>query len=181
MNTELDDLSAVRIVYDALVQFDAPTRERILRWVDEKLNSGAGASKRSGATQNKGDEGSKARGRAKSADAAKGKSESSSPAISEGLRTFLKEFGPKTANQIIAATASYIKQSPEAEFRKYIEVADVENAYLALDKTPPTYISQLLVTAKNSGYMKSTERGRYSITAVGEEMLLEFQRSKHNQ
>jgi hypothetical protein len=89
------------------------------------------------------------------------------------IRTFAKEKMPKTVNEKVAVLAYYLAHlAPVGERRDYL-VADVIQPYfIQADFQLPTSPERItLSNAKNAGYLNASERGQYTLNAVGHNLV----------
>ena len=156
-----DDLDAVRQISEALEPFEVDDRERIIRWVRERLAM---------ATESP---------------------ETPSPPLTQtqtlqqpppapltgqlgqkNIKSFLEEKEPKT-NQHLAAAVAYYHHflAPTSERRDYITAEDLIEASRKADRHRPTSPGQDLRNAYQSGFFDRGESGQYKLNAVGENLI----------
>ena len=85
------------------------------------------------------------------------------------IRSLREEKQPKTASQMAALVAYYLKNlAPDDERRDFITPGDVtryfNQARFELPISPP---SVTLLHAKNAGFLNQLDRGRYKLNPVG--------------
>jgi hypothetical protein len=159
--TQADDLEAVRTVSETLEPFAQEDRERILRWVREKLgmtgNPGALPVSRGPAlhvVQPAAIEGSPTR-------------------ATKDIKTFIGEKSPKSDRQLAAAVAYYYAfEAPLADRKDSIRSQDLIDACRKAGIRRPTNPGQTLRNSAHAGYLdKASEPGSYRLNAVGENLI----------
>jgi hypothetical protein len=155
-----DDLEAVRQIAAALDPFEPKDQERILRWAREKIGLKSFEDARDSHTPSLTD----------------GSGGSRSPAGNvphpKDIRSFIDSKNPQSDNQFAAAVAYYYRfEAPEAERKMDITADDVQDATRKAGRDRLTKPGQTLLNAHGQGYFDKTERGRYAISTVGENLV----------
>lgn len=158
MSQKPDDLEAVRAIVTALEPFDEGERERIIRWVSEKLNIKTSVPP---ATQ---------------VIPPANQTITNPPASGQGtgkdIKTFLEEKSPTSANQLVAAVAYYYKfEAPIAARKNAITKDDLMEASRKANRARPKNPNVSLVNAKEFGLVDKVGTGTYEINAVGENLV----------
>lgn len=158
MTTKPDDLEAVRSLAATLEPFDVQERERILRWVRERLGMVPGHV---------------APANIPGPDmAAPPVSPSATPGRSMDIRTFVANKAPKTDLQLIPVVAYFHRFVAAGNERKEaISAEDIKDACRKAGRAIPKRTDQTLVNALSSGYMDRAGRGLYAINTVGENLV----------
>ena len=161
MTKPTDDLEAVRQISEVLEPFEADDRERIIRWVRERLGMATESPETplTPVTQ-------------------KQTVPQPPPAPLTGqpgqknIKSFLEEKEPKT-NQRLAAVGAYYHHflAPTSERRDYITAEDLIEASRKADRHRPTSPGQDLRNAYQSGFFDRGESGQYKLNAVGENLV----------
>jgi hypothetical protein len=164
--TTPDDLEAVRQISSALQPFKEPERERILRWVREKMGlpadvkgtvvvSDTGVASTTPATRT-------------------GLPPSGLPAgVGKDIKTFVTEKNPPSDKQFAAVVAYYYAfEAPEDSRKGSITGADLQDACRKAGRQRLTKPAQTLINACFAGLLdKAAEKGAYSINSVGENLV----------
>jgi hypothetical protein len=89
------------------------------------------------------------------------------------IRTFAKEKMPKTVNEKVAVLAYYLAHlAPVSERRDYLVADDIQSYFIQADFQLPTSPERItLSNAKNAGYLNASERGQYTLNAVGHNLV----------
>lgn len=166
MEKQTDDFEAVRIVVQTLEPFDSKDRERIIRWAKEKLGMPIDAqpgiaapvpfhapAEAKGTTQV----------HATIQRARQGKD----------IKTFVSEKAPSSDRQLAATVAYYYAfEAPENERKDSIDKDDLIEACRKVgSRRRPTVPGQTLRNAAHAGYLDRTERGKYRLNTVGENLV----------
>jgi hypothetical protein len=155
-----DDLEALRSVVAALEPFDAPDRERIVRWACEKLSiTVPGVSPVRVEPQ-----------------AATPTSLPTSPPVQPSarrdLRTFIAEKAPASDTHFATTVAYYYQfEAPESERKNSITAADLTEACRLADRTRLQNPGQTLRNTLQAGLLDRAEPGAFKINAVGENLV----------
>jgi hypothetical protein len=154
MTTKPDDLEAVRTIAQTLQPFDDPDRDRILRWVREKLGM-------------------------VSLPAAGPPPASSLPPVSPREQEFAQDISSFVASKSpvsdvhFAATVAYYYQfvAPPEQRKDAITKEDLIDACRKVSRKRPKTPSQVLVDAYHNGLLDRRERGQYRLNSVGENLV----------
>lgn len=147
-----DDLEAVRQIATTLESFQGSDRDRILRWVREKLGmapqDNPPPSGPSGATLTSGS--------------------SATPDI----KGFIQSKSPKNDTQL-AATVAYFYRfvAPETERKEAITADDLLEACRKADRKRPARAAQTMVNAFGAGLFDKARKGAYRLNSVGENLV----------
>ena len=88
------------------------------------------------------------------------------------IRTFTADKAPKNDIQFAAVAAYYYRfLAPGQERKEAIDGNDLQDAARKADRRRPGHAAQTLRNAKNAGYLDSAGTGRFSINAVGENLV----------
>jgi hypothetical protein len=158
-----DDLEAVRAIAAALEPFDAHERERIIRWVKERLGMVAAQPPPPHPIP----------------PTPQPMNGTAAPAAADGvaqprpdIRSFVTEKAPKTDLQLIPVLGYFYRFIAGGEEHKdSISADDVKDACRKAGRAIPKRTDQTLVNACAAGYMDRAERGRYAINTVGENLV----------
>jgi hypothetical protein len=150
-----DDLKAVRLIAEVLQPFSDPERERVLRWVRERLGmTGTWVPPATPETP-----------------------QIQAPPAPAGrvrdIRTFIQEKQPKNERHLAAVVAYYHQlEAPQHQRKESVGSQDLLDACRAANWPRPKDASQSLINAFNAGYIdKAGERGKYRLNAVGENLV----------
>jgi hypothetical protein len=164
MAKQQDDLSAVRDIAALLEGFSNEERERIIRWVREKLGMSGPAtvSTLQHAPANPGAQG----GLVSPANPA-------NPAPpARDIRSFVAEKEPKSVSQLIAVIAYYHRFVATGDAQKdTIDVSTLVDGCRKSGKAIPKRPDQAMVNAFHDGLVDRLERGQYKISTVGENLV----------
>lgn len=84
------------------------------------------------------------------------------------IRSLKEEKNPDSAKQMACVVAYYLQDlAPEDERKDAISAHDLEKYFKQAGFKLPKKIEQLLIDAKSSGYFDSPSRGKYTLNAVG--------------
>jgi hypothetical protein len=149
-----DEFEATKQIVALLEPFDSSDdRERILRWVRDKLRmlpspGGPGFSPMSPAAQ---------------------VTNSEQPS---DIRSFIEAKNPRTDTQLVAVVAYFHRfVAPESQRRDSIGKDDVLTACRLAQRARPSRIDQTMVNAFTAGYFDRAERGQYRLNSVGENLV----------
>ena len=165
MPNQPDDLDAVRTIADTLSAFDQPTQIRIVRWACEKIGLADPLAKTSTDTTAKSTV-------TESAPATPGKTgHAGNPATD--IKTFVLNKNPSSNNEFAACVAYYYQfEAPPAERKESIVADDLQEACRLVSRERLSTPGQTLVHAHTGGLLdKAGERGAYSISTVGENLV----------
>lgn len=152
------ELQAMRLVLGALVPLKREGRERVLDYVLNRLGM---TSQVPGSVTNE---------------------LSYSPSITEkpqqttvggvaNIRSLKEEKSPRSANEMAALVAYYLAElAPER--KQSINADDIKKYFLEARYELPNSTSQLLINAKNSGYLESAGTGQYKLNSVGYNLVM---------
>jgi hypothetical protein len=154
MSKPTDDLEAVRLIADTLQPFPEPDRDRIIRWARERLGMPHAATT------------PPVHGTLPA---------STAPAAGQprDIRSFIQQKNPRNERHLAAVVAYFFQlEAPEAQRKDAISSQDLTDASRAANWSRPKHPAQTLINAFNSGYLdKTSERGRYRLNAVGENLV----------
>ncbi len=156
---ETDEYDALRIIVGALEKFSAPDRQRILRYVSEKLGLTTGPT--ATAMRNSGDL----------------PEPSTAPVSAAGgsldIKTFIENKNPTSDAQFTAAVAYYYRfEAPQNARKDSINADDLQDACRKVGRHRFRRPAQTLVNAHNQGMLdKSGDRGSYTLSTVGENLV----------
>jgi len=156
--TDEDEYDAMRVVVGALEKFSVPDRQRILRYVSEKLGLAAApaapASRHGDVSQE-----------ASAALAAAGGS--------TDIKTFIDRKSPTSDAQFTAAVAYYYRfEAPQSARKDSINADDLQDACRKVGRHRFHRPAQTLVNAHSQGLLdKSGDRGSYTLSTVGENLV----------
>src|SRR5712691_8688550 len=152
------ELQAMRAVLGALVPLKREGRTRDLDYVLNRLgiSSEAGIPVASGSSYSPG-------------------SVEKSPQIPSArvanIRSLKEEKAPRSANEMAALVAYYLAElAPER--KQSINADDIKKYFLEAHYELPNSRSQLLVNAKNAGYLESAGTGQYRLNSVGYNLVM---------
>jgi hypothetical protein len=155
MTTKPDDLEAVRTIADTLQPFENPERERILRWVREKLGMQhpAAPAVPSGGTPVP-------------------PVKSQEQEVAQDISSFVANKAP-TSDGHFAATVAYYYQfvAPPNARKDAITAEDLVDACRKASRKRPKRPAQVLVNAYHDGLLDRGERGQYRLNSVGENLV----------
>lgn len=155
MTQPTDDLDAVRQISQILEPFKGDDRERIIRWVREKLGMVAEREHAPPATTPPPPVPSE-----------------TGQATPKDIRAFINEKVPKN-DQNLAAVIAYFYHflASEDERKDHIVAADITEACRKADWERPGAPAQSLINAYHSGLFDRAEKGSYRLNAVGENLV----------
>jgi hypothetical protein len=88
------------------------------------------------------------------------------------IKSFVDEKSPKSDGQFAAVIAYYFRfEAPREERKDTISAADLTEAARLSRRPIPPVPSATLNNAKNAGYLDSSEKGRFKLNAVGENLV----------
>lgn len=161
MPEKLDDFDAVRNVVSALKDFNATDQERIIRWACEKLGLGIPTHREE---PKSGQQPPYSIGAEPAAGAGREQT--------EDIRSFISRKNPQSDREFTAAVAYYYRfVAPVDEQKETISAADLQDACRKADRGRLVRPAQTLVNAHHAGLLDNKGRGRYSINAVGENLV----------
>lgn len=164
---QLDDLEAVRSIAETLQPFPDLDRERILRWVRERLGMSAAVQaaphSRSGEV-------------ATVVPSSAASSATEKPGGTRGtrqdVRSFVAEKDPRNDIELSATVAYFYRfEAPEGEQREAITGNDLVEACRAADRPRPSRPAQTLVNAYKAGVLDRGAYGKYRLNSVGENLV----------
>jgi hypothetical protein len=164
MITEQDDLEAVRQIAIALEPFKSMDRERILRWVREKLGMLAPSNDTSAVRPVSASiQGPSGNGGAKTG---------STLYPSTDIRSFMRTKNPTSGNHFAATVAYYYRfVAPPQERKDVIGKDDLVEVSRLADLKRPKAVAQSLVNAAGAGLLDRAGRGQYRISTVGQNLV----------
>jgi hypothetical protein len=153
-----DEFEAMRTVVAALEHFKADERQRILRYVQEKLGITAAPSvqhiQRQGGTS----------------DSGSNPPPPPTPGTVPNIRTFIENKGPRADVQFAAAVAYFYRF--EAAPEESITADDLQEACRQVGRERFPRPAQTLINAHKQGLLdKGTDRGAYTLSTVGENLV----------
>jgi hypothetical protein len=152
-----DDLEAVREIADVLKDFDDADRERILRWVREKVGMATQLPQALSLPLQP------------TAGTAVSTISTSSPS---DIRSFVQAKQPKSDTQFAAVTAFFYRfLAPPDEKREEIGADELLDACRKAGWKRPSRVAQVLVDAYLGGLLDRATKGRYRITSIGENLV----------
>jgi hypothetical protein len=163
MSAKTDDLKAVRVLSDTLRPFSGEDRERIIRWVREKLGMVPVAGAPSAITM---------------PDVAPTATEvktAVAPAVIAGgvdIKRFVGDKAPKS-DVHFAATVAYYHQfvAPTGQRKDSITKEDIVEACRQVDRKRPKVPAQVMVNAYQDGLFDRGGKGHYKLNSVGENLV----------
>ena len=101
------------------------------------------------------------------------KPDPSPPDRAVDIKQFTESKAPKTDQQFAVVVAYYYRfKAPPEDQKEVIEPGDiVEAVRLVGGRHQPKDPAMTLTNAKNKGYLDATERGKYKLNAVGENLV----------
>jgi len=149
----LDDLEAVRTIVGVLKDFPADDRERILRWVREKLGLEVAPTPSRVGTTSQGDSAGAA-GRA------------------TDIKSFIAQKAPQIDTHFAAAVAYYYRfEAPEAERADEIGADALQDAARKAGRSRLPLPIVTLHNAVKRGLLDKGSRGKFCINTVGENLV----------
>ena len=149
-----DDLEAVRTIVSTLEAFEDSDKERILRWVKEKLGM-------------------------RETSSFGGQFPIMSEALSkvEGektdIRTFVAGKNPTNDYEFVATVAYFYQfEAPDSEKKDAIGIHEIEDACRKVPWKQPARITQTLINTEKVGYIDKVSAGKYKINSVGENLVI---------
>lgn len=150
-----DDLEAVRLIAEKLQPFNDSERERILRWVRERLGM-AGTPVPASVSD-------------------LGQPQALPPPTSgaRDIRSFIQQKKPTNERHLAAVVAYYHQlESARNQRKDSIGSQDLVDACRTANWPRPKNPSQSLINAFTAGYIdKAGERGKYRLNSVGENLV----------
>jgi hypothetical protein len=156
MTGKQDDLEAVREISARLEAFSNDERERILRWVRERLSMPTPTTVAPAPAQ-----------------PAQTPTPNQPPVTGpQDIRTFVQLKNPKTENQLAAVVAYFHRFLATGEERKEtIGSEDLLEACRKADRERIKRPANVLVNAFHEGLLDRAERGTYKLSTVGENLV----------
>lgn len=159
-STKPDDLEAVRSIAQTIELFGDDDRERILRWVRERLGMAGAPVLASHPVP--------------APPAAPNSSGASTATVSgtNDIKSFVSEKSPKSDIHF-AATVAYYQQfhAPIEQRKDSITKDDLVEACRRVDRKRPTRPAQVLVNAYLDGLFDRSDKGHYKLNSVGENLV----------
>jgi hypothetical protein len=157
-----DDLEAVREIAELLDGFANDERERIIRWVREKLGMVVVPTHGAAPVTNP----------ATSPGTPTTPTTPAAPSSATDMRTFVAQKKPKTDKQLAAVVAYYHRfVAPPEQRTESIGAQELINACRIADRGRPKSPAQTLVNAFHEGFLDRAERGAYRLNSVGENLV----------
>lgn len=158
-----DDIEALRVIIDALTQFESKDQERIIRWASEKLGLTTVRAPHLTASQ------------APQASHTAGQQPAAPPGEVhrvKDIRSFIESKQPQSDNQFAAAVAYYYRfEAPEIERKSDISAADLQDATRKAGRSRLGDPDKTLRNAEGRGYLDKVDRGRFALSTVGENLV----------
>lgn len=89
------------------------------------------------------------------------------------IRSLKEEKKPKSATQMAAIVAYYLKElAPEEERHETIKTTDLEKYFKQARFELPKKLEQVLIDSKRAGYFEPAARGEYKLTRVGHNLVV---------
>ena len=160
MTSKPDDLDAVRTIVDTLTPFDSDTQVRVIRWACEKL----------------GVKSPQAPPRKKELGGDQDKDSTPSDDVGSGsvdIKTFITSKAPSSNNEFAACVAYFYQfEAKDSAQKSSIDGDDLQDACRLAGRERLTRPSQTLGNAHTAGLLdKADDRGSYSISTVGENLV----------
>lgn len=156
-----DDLEAVRDIAELLNGFANDDRERIIRWVREKLGMVVAPTHGTTPVTNP-----------VVSPGTPAPTTPASPGPGTDMRTFVAQKSPKNDKQMAAVVAYYYRFiAPPEQRTESIGAEELINACRIADRGRPKSPAQTLVNAFHEGFLDRAERGAYRLNTVGENLV----------
>jgi hypothetical protein len=153
-----DDLDAVRAVSEALAPFENQDKERILRWVREKLGLAAPVTPLALHPASPGMPGTL--------------TPSHGGSTTSSIRSFVEKKKPQFDTHFAATVAYYYRfEAPEDQRKESITTNDLQEACRLANRERLQNPVKTLNNAHAQGLLDRGERGAYSINTVGENLV----------
>lgn len=164
MTAKTDDLKAVRVLANTLQPFNDQDRERIIRWVREKLGMVTAAATPSGVALTS---------EATATDTVV-KTPVAQMAVAAGadIKKFVGDKAPRS-DVHFAATVAYYHQfvAPTGQRKDSITKKDLIEACRQVDRKRPKVPAQVLVNAYRDGLFDRGGKGHYKLNSVSENLV----------
>jgi hypothetical protein len=152
-----DEFDTARVIAKALQPFDDASREKIMRWARESLGMGTPAASRHNASDD-------------------GPSRVEPSAYAPGekdIRSFVAEKNPSSDREFATTVAYYYRfVAPEAARKAAINAQDLLDACRLTNRPRFRWPGQTLINSHTAGLLdKTSERGAYAISTVGENLV----------
>lgn len=158
MTSKPDDLEGVRKVVEALQPFDSAEQERIIRWAREKLGLGSAAQPPNPVLSQP--------------PPAAAPLPASPIGQRRDLRAFVEAKAPTSDSQFAATVAYYYRfESDESARKDAINAEDLLEACRMAGRARLQNPGQTLRNAHRDGLLNRSDRGAFSINAVGENLV----------
>jgi len=159
--TKPDDLDAVKEIVDILGAFEESEKQRILRWVVEKLSLSLAPIDQAGIASTK---------YFQPADSHMGSV--ASPTSHTDIRSFVEHKSPSSDVQFATTVAYYHRfVAPPSERKETINSDDLIQAFRAANRRRPNQPRFTLNNAHNAGLLDRKADGNFAINAVGENLV----------
>ena len=152
--SKTDEFEATKQIVAVLEPFDlADDRERILRWVRDKLGMRPGE------------------------DLSRVTVVAAPPVASRSdqpidIKAFIDAKNPRTDSQLVAVVAYFHRfVAPDSQRKESIGKEDVLSACRLAGRPRPPRMDQTMVNAFSAGYFDRAERGQYRLNSVGENLV----------
>lgn len=94
------------------------------------------------------------------------------PGRRTGIRALKEAKRPRSANEMAAVVAYYLRElAPEPDRRETIEAADINRYFTEAGFPLPKAINMTLTNAAGSGYFDRVEQGKFRLNAVGYDLV----------
>lgn len=157
--TDGDEYDAMRAVVGALEKFSVPDRQRILRYVSEKLGFSAAP----------------AAPAARHGDVSQETTSAAPAAVGDStdIKAFIERKSPTSDAQFTAAVAYYYRfEAPQSARKDSINADDLQDACRKVGRPRFHRPAQTLVNAHSQGLLdKSGDRGSYTLSTIGENLV----------
>lgn len=98
------------------------------------------------------------------------------------IRSFKEEKQPKTAIEMAAVMAYYLKElAPPEERKESITLEDVKKYFIAANYRGKKQLRYTLHNAKNAGYFESLGKGKFKLNSVGINLVANNLPKSHKQ
>jgi hypothetical protein len=158
-----DDLEAVRSIADTLTAFKEPDRERILRWVREKLGMAISSPQNDLPATPRPPSGSPNAPLAP---------EASRPGQTQDIKSFIESKNPRSDVQLAATVAYYYRfVAPRGERKEAITADELVDACRLAQRKRPARARQTMFNALRGGVFDKVGRGAFKLNSVGENLV----------
>lgn len=160
---KMDDLDAVRLISETLSNFKSEEQQRIIRWVQEKLNIVFIAKPKQTSETSAAQESDKIE---------KVQHKENAEHAHIDIRTFINSKKPNSDNQFAACVAYYYQFEATGDEKKdSITAAELQDATRKAGRSRLGDPGKTLVNASAQGWLDKKARGSYGINTVGENLV----------